>query len=288
MTLSDGDPQGTAPLSDASAGVNGTPDGTGDADLTAHRDAARFAAAHGERVDLGVPSLIWGPGQQRRVDLILEHIPLAHRRILDVGCGVGQYVRQLRDLPATVVGVDVDVARVTEGGRHVPDLLVSDAETLPFPDSSFDVVILNEVIEHMGQPRASLREIGRILPAGGHVVIYAPNRGFPFETHGVYWRGAYHFGNYPFVNWLPRRLRDRLVPHADVYTRGDLRRLMRRLPYRTVFQGAVYPAFDGIRNRNARLGRLLQATLHRAERTPLRRFGLSHFIILERLDGDGR
>ena len=62
----------------------------------------------------------------------------------------------------------------------------------------------------------------------------------------------------------------------------DLRRVLRGLPYRTLFQGAVYPAFDGIRSRNVRLGRLLQATLHRAERTPLRALGLSHFLILER------
>ena len=123
---------------------------------------------------------------------------------------------------------------------------------------------------------------------GGHLVIYAPNRGFPFETHGVRWRGRYHFGNFPLVNYLPRVLRDRLVPHARVYTGRDLRRLWSGLPFRAIERTVVYPGFDGIRSRNEILGRALQATLHRAESTPMRVFGLSHFVILERRDdGEG-
>ncbi len=269
-----------------------TTDVSGEATPTASDDpndgdkARRFAEAHGESVSLGVPSLVWGPGQARRVRLIEERIPLAGRRILDVGCGVGQYVRHLRELPATVYGIDIERRRVAEGARHVPGLLVGSADALPFADESFDVVVLNEVIEHVGDERATLREAARILPAGGHVVIYAPNRGFPFETHGVYWRGRYHFGNYPLVNYLPRRLRDRLVPQARVYSGGDLRRLLRGLPYRTVQRGVVYPGFDGIRARNETIGRLLQSALHRAEQTPLRAFGLSHFLILERVVGE--
>jgi 2-polyprenyl-3-methyl-5-hydroxy-6-metoxy-1,4-benzoquinol methylase len=179
------------------------------------QDAASFAAEH--ELELGVPSLLWGPGQARRVRLIEKQIPLAGRRILDIGCGVGQYVAHLRSLPATVVGIDIDPGRLGDAG--VAGLLAADAEHLPFAPHSFDVVILNEVIEHMADPRAALREIAVQLSARGHVVIYAPNRWFPFETHGVRWRGRYRFGNFPFVNWLPRTVRDRLVPHADVYTR---------------------------------------------------------------------
>ncbi len=247
--------------------------------------ARRFAEAHGESVPLGVPSLVWGPGQARRVRLIEERIPLAGRRILDVGCGVGQYVRHMRELPATVYGIDIERRRVVDGARHLAGLMVASAEALPFAEGSFDIVVLNEVLEHVRDERATLREAARVLPVGGHVVIYAPNRWFPFETHGVRWRGRYRFGNYPFVNWLPRLLRDRLVPHADVYTRGDLRRMFHGLPYRVRSASAVYPAFDGVRSRNEILGRTLQATLHRAERTPLRWLGLSHFIILERREG---
>lgn len=245
--------------------------------------AREFAERRPSEVALGVPSLIWGAGQARRVRLILEHIPLHDRRILDIGCGVGQYVRHLRALPATVYGIDVERGRVAEGVRAVPGLMVATAEALPFRDGSFDVVLLNEVIEHVRDERRALAEAARVLPPGGHVVIYAPNRGFPFETHGIQWRGRHRFGNYPLLNYLPRGIRDRLVPHARVYSRAEMRRLVRGLPYRTLTHGVVYPGFDGIRSRHALLGRLLQSTLHRAERTPLRAFGLSHFVILEKV-----
>ncbi len=249
-------------------------------------DARRFAWAHEGAEGLGVPSLVWGAGQARRVRLIEEQIPLIGRRILDVGCGVGTYVRHLRTLAPATYGIDVERTRVAQGAREVPGLMVGSAEALPFADGSFDVVVLNEVIEHVEDDRRTLAEAARIVRVGGHVVIYAPNRWFPFETHGVRWRGVYRFGNYPLVNYLPRAWRDRLVPHARVYSGGDLRRLERGLPFATVVRSAVYPGFDGIRARHEWLGRWLQTTLHGAERTPLRALGLSHFVILERVVGE--
>ncbi len=54
---------------------------------------------------------------------------------------------------------------------------------------------------------------------GGSVVIFAPNRLWPFETHGAYFGKRYVFGNIPLINWLPDPLRDRFAPHVRVYTR---------------------------------------------------------------------
>ena len=249
-------------------------------------DARSFAQAHETHVELGVPSLVWGPGQERRLRLIMDRVPVQGRRVLDVGCGTGQYVRRIRELPAMSYGIDIEAARVREGAAMTPGLMLASADALPFADGSFDVILLNEVIEHVGDERATLAESARVLSPGGHLVIYAPNRGFPFETHGVRWRGSYRFGNFPLVNYLPHVLRDRLVPHARVYGRRDLRRLWRGMPFRRVSQTVVYPGFDGIRSRNERLGQVLQSTLHRAESTPLRAFGLSHFLILERRPDD--
>ena len=233
-------------------------------------------------VALGNPSFVWRFGQDRRLDLIRRYAPLEGARILDIGCGLGVYVRKFREFSDDVCGIDIDAKRLREGAKTTPGLMLAVGEHLPFPDNSFDVVVLNEVIEHVHDDRATMGEAYRVIRPGGHVVVYAPNRLYPFETHGIYLGKRFVFGNIPFVNWLPNPLRNRLVPHARAYTKGGIRRTYRNLPARVDVESYVYPGFDNIVARRKRLGRLLRAVLYRAERTPLKMFGLSHFVVLEK------
>jgi len=233
---------------------------------------------------LGEPSYVWRSGQERRLELIRRYLTLDDRRILDVGCGIGTYVRRFRDLSRHVFGIDVSVNRLQEAGRTepLPGLVAAKGERLPFAPMSFDVLVFNEVIEHVEDDRKTIEDALRVLRDGGHLVIYAPNRLYPFETHGVYWRGRYRFGNIPLVNYLPGRYRDRLVPHARAYTRRTIRRLWEGLPVDVVVHTLVYPGFDNVAARNAPAGRALRALLYRAEQTPARTFGLSHFVVLRK------
>ena len=231
-----------------------------------------------EQVALGHPSYVWRAGQDRRLGLIRRYLPLEGARILDIGCGIGTYVQKLRDFSERVYGIDVDPARVRQG--RAGGLAVGVSERLPFAAGAFDVVLLNEVIEHVRDDAATLREACRVVRPGGHVVVYAPNRLYPFETHGVYLGKRYLFGNIPLVNYLPHPLRRRLVPHARAYTARGLRRLTDGLPAELVTHTQVYPGFDNIAARSRVLGRVLRALFHRLERTPLRAFGLSHFLVL--------
>jgi len=121
-----------------------------------------------------------------------------------------------------------------------------------------------------------------VLRPGGRLVLFTPNRLYPFETHGHYWRGKYHFGNTPLINWLPDALRDRLAPHVRAYTRADLRRLLAPLPLRLLCFTQVYPGYDNIIYRFPRLGRLVRGATYTLENTPLRAFGISHFLVAER------
>jgi SAM-dependent methyltransferase len=122
----------------------------------------------------------------------------------------------------------------------------------------------------------------RVLRPGGRMVIFCPNRGYPFETHGLYWRGKYHFGNKPFLNYLPRAWRDRLAPHVRVYSRRDLLKLFEGLPVKFVERTVIFGAYDNLIVRFGLLGRALRAVLQYLERTPLRGVGLSHFWVVER------
>jgi SAM-dependent methyltransferase len=234
-------------------------------------------------ITLGHPTYVWRSGQERRLDLIRRYVPLEGKRVLDIGCGLGAYVANFRRFTDEAYGMDVDPPRVREGTRRgVEKLMLGAAETLPFADGTLDVIVLNEVIEHVQDDRKTLREALRVLRPGGAVVIYAPNRLYPFETHGVYLGKRYVFGNIPLVNWLPDPLRARFVPHARAYTAADMRRLTRRLPAETVVHGYVYPGFDNVAARSPQGAKLLRQTLYFLERTPLDRFGLSHFVILRR------
>lgn len=233
-------------------------------------------------VALGNPSFVWRFGQDRRLDLIRQYAPLEGRRILDIGCGLGVYVRKFREFSDCVAGIDIDPKRLREGAKTTPGLMLAVGERLPFRDGAFDVVVLNEVIEHVQDDAATLREALRVIAPGGKIVIYAPNRLFPFETHGIYLGDRFVFGNIPFVNWLPDRLRNRLVPHARAYTKRGIRRTYAGLPATVRVETYVYPGFDNIIARRRRLGAVLRASLYRAEQTPLRSFGLSHFVVLEK------
>ena len=92
-------------------------------------------------------------------------------------------------------------------------------EKLPFPDDYFDLVLSHEVLEHVQDDQQAINEILRVLKPGGRLILFVPNRGYPFETHGIFWKGKYRFGNKLFVNYLPKKWRDKLAPHVRAYTR---------------------------------------------------------------------
>jgi SAM-dependent methyltransferase len=230
---------------------------------------------------LGEPSYVWRSGQERRLQLIRRYVELEDRWILDVGCGIGTYVRRFRDFSPHVYGLDVSAERL--GEAHLPNLVAAEGESLPFEDGSFDVIVFNEVIEHVRDDREAIADALRVLRPGGHIVIYAPNRLYPFETHGIYWRGQYRFGNKFGVNWLPDAMRRKLVPHAKAYRATDMFNLWAGLPVKLVVHAYVYPGFDNVATRSPRAGKALRGILYRAEATPVRKFGLSHFVVLQKL-----
>jgi SAM-dependent methyltransferase len=233
----------------------------------------------------GEPSYVWRAGQERRLQMILDAAgERLHGRVLENGCGVGMYVEKLTPHAGTVIGLEFDFERTVEAHQNSAHILNAAGEGLPFPDESFDLILSHEVIEHVQDDAMAVAEMVRALKPGGRIVLFCPNRGYPFETHGIFWRGNYKFGNIPFVNWLPRRWRDNLAPHVEVYTRRDMQKLFAGLPISIIEQTVIFGAYDNIIARFVRFGQILRGILQFMERMPLRVFGLSHFWVVEKLD----
>ena len=119
--------------------------------------------------------------------LVREYIgDVAGLHILEVACGRGGFVRQLARAGGWVTGCDFSSAalRAARNKLFVPDvtdgpllaaLVQGDAQSLPFADNSFDVVVSCETIEHLPQVRAAVAEMYRVTRPGGKLFLTTPN-----------------------------------------------------------------------------------------------------------------
>ncbi|HZD11650.1 MAG TPA: class I SAM-dependent methyltransferase [Candidatus Binatia bacterium] len=229
----------------------------------------------------GEPGYVWRSGQERRLAMIREHVDV-RGRILDNGCGLGTYLAALSPFSDSRFGLEVEADRARQAAEVASGVVVGVGEMLPFPTATFDFVFSNEVIEHVVDDRRYAIEMVRVARPGGRILIFCPNRWYPVEQHGIFWRGEYKFGNIPLVNYLPRALRNRLAPHVRTYTAPDIRRLFRDLPVVVVHHSQIFGGYDNIEHRWPTLGGALKQILYRLEKTPLQVLGISHLLVLEK------
>ena len=134
----------------------------------------------------GEASYVWRAGQDRRLQMVVEAARARIQgKILENGCGVGMYVEHLTPLSGMVAGLEYDFERAREAHQNSQHILNAAGEELPFPAETFDLILSHEVLEHVQDDRRSVSEMARVLRPGGRMVIFVPNRGYPFETHGI-------------------------------------------------------------------------------------------------------
>jgi SAM-dependent methyltransferase len=124
---------------------------------------------------------------KKRVQTIFEWIdPRDDSLILDMPCGRGFYLNMFRYVSGCrLVGADLDWDVILKAQRnvgHLPRLMLNHASiyALPYPDNTFDGVILSEVLEHLDDDVAGLREALRVLKPGGVAAVTVPNADYPF------------------------------------------------------------------------------------------------------------
>lgn len=165
----------------------------------------------------------------RRVPRLLHYLDLQpDDRTLDGGCGMGYLSMVMGELyPCTIVGVDGDRGRLQWAQRErVPAQLAQvDIDALPFPDASFDKVLLSEVLEHLPDDEASLRELWRVLRPGGVVAISVPHANYPFWWDPIN-RTRELFGAAPMRSAGP--ITGQWSNHQRLYLPADLQRVAQR------------------------------------------------------------
>ena len=125
-------------------------------------------------------------------------VPLAQTTWLDIGCGSGGIAATIASQVKSIVGIDPDSwPRWAQFQRIHSNLqlLNESVDNLSYPDNSVDVIVCNQVYEHVSNQLYLIAEIYRILKPGGYCYFAGPNLLFPIEPH-VFW---------PFVHWLPRQ-----------------------------------------------------------------------------------
>lgn len=118
----------------------------------------------------------------------LRALRLVRGRVLELGCGGGQYLRALhRHRPdLELFAVDLDLAAVTTA-LHIPGVSVcrADVADLPYPPESFSAVLGFDILEHVARPERVLAEVVRVLRPGGVLHLYVPCEGNPGTVYRV-------------------------------------------------------------------------------------------------------
>lgn len=130
-------------------------------------------------------------------------------RMLDIGSGMGGFIiaAALNGMHAVGVEPSAEYCRITRlrGLRYAiaAPVMRGVGEALPCPDASFDVVLAQDILEHVRDPDVTLREIKRVLAPGGVALVTVINR--------LAWRDP-HYHLFA-INWLPRFIGERIVEY---------------------------------------------------------------------------
>jgi len=193
-----------------------------------------YAAPDGSN---GVGRPAGDPLHRSRYWRVVERVPrlaTAAHAALDVGCGEGKLCAELAAANwKHVIGIDVSGSRIARARQRYPSLTFHDQpiQETGIPRASLDLVVMDNVLEHLPDPIALLQEMYEFLAPGGSIVLITPN----MES-----------GNFRL---LGRRWTPELAPHAHVflYTRASIARLVSRCGFAIDASGTFHVRLRGWR-----------------------------------------
>jgi SAM-dependent methyltransferase len=171
-----------------------------------------------------LPDDLSAPDFELRRAFLLERVR-AGERALDLGCGSGDFTRELAAAGANAVGVEVAAAALARAAARHPELdfrIAPIEGPLPFEDCSFELVWASEVIEHVADTARWLSEVRRVLSPGGRLLLSTPSHGrLRVAVGGI------------------ERFSEPLGDHLHLYTRASLRELLEEFAFGAIRVGAL-------------------------------------------------
>lgn len=255
------------------------------------------ALASGWRVSkmaLGVPtaSEMNDYSVYSRLRLITNNIDLSNKTVLDVGCGNGIYSIKMSESAKKVVGVDIQQENIDQANinkelyanREKVSFLVGDFNAFHcHGDEKFDIITLIEVLEHIPDEKTVLKNMYDCLTNKGNLIIFAPNKFYPFETHGIkrYGKLISYKDSTPLVSYLPAGIRKNFLDEK-IYTLHSLKIILEENGFTIKYYDYYFPPLDQLKNKS--LKDALRKIFGVFHKTPLKIFGMSIFIIAEKKD----
>ena len=141
-------------------------------------------------------------------------------KILEIGCGIGTVVNELGKKGHDIIGIDISSEAIKYGRKKYDDisLEVQAAETLPYGNESFNVVLSFDVFEHIAEIDKHISEVRRVLHPGGYYLFQTPNR-YSNIIYEILWTKSLQWRRY----------------HPSLHSPGQLRRRMARHGFETRF-----------------------------------------------------
>lgn len=140
------------------------------------------------------------------------------RRLLDAGGGTGNYAAAMREEGWSVTVLDRSAAMLARAATKGLTVVYADARTLPYPEESFDAVMLVAMLHHCGDPQGALSEAQRVVRHGGRVAVMAWARediAGSWTAHywpsSRSWMDVTHPPLQDLLSWLPGATREEVV-----------------------------------------------------------------------------
>lgn len=160
--------------------------------------------------------------------------------ILDIGCGVGDYCKELIKISSRVIGADIFVEYAKK--RFKLEFIVMSAEMIGFKDNTFDKIFCINVIEHLRNPKKALSEIQRVLKPNGKFVLETAN--LKFFLHD------YHFDETHMHEWVLKEFKEMVSDYFEILEAEKTSSMFKYYPYNLILTKFIKPDITIICKKN--------------------------------------